>query len=108
MLLLLHRIPEGFLIGFIISGIENKGITSTSVAFLISLILHLIPEQVLFYYRQREIGWSRAKALFISTLCLATIFACYAFRWLFRKIYLQYMTIKGIGSIVHCWNIYIY
>nr|WP_307923703.1 ZIP family metal transporter [Mycoplasmopsis bovis] len=70
LLLLLHRIPEGFLIGFIISGIENKGITSTSVAFLISLILHLIPEQVLFYYRQREIGWSRAKALFISTLCL--------------------------------------
>nr|WP_307927189.1 hypothetical protein [Mycoplasmopsis bovis] len=48
LLLLLHRIPEGFLIGFIISGIENKGITSTSVAFLISLILHLIPEQVLF------------------------------------------------------------
>ncbi|MCE6115509.1 ZIP family metal transporter [Mycoplasmopsis agalactiae] len=70
LLLLLHRIPEGFLIGFIISGIESKGITSTSVAFLISLILHLIPEQVLFYYRQREMGWSRAKALFISTLCL--------------------------------------
>ncbi|WP_029513396.1 ZIP family metal transporter [Mycoplasmopsis primatum] len=70
LLLLLHRIPEGFLIGFIISGIENKGITSTSFAFLISLILHLIPEQIIFYYRQREMGWSRAKALTISTLCL--------------------------------------
>lgn len=66
-LLMLHRIPEGFFIGYIISVIAAKElITSVSVAFLISSVFHLIPEQIIFYYRQREMNWSRKKSLWIT------------------------------------------
>lgn len=42
--LFFYRIFEGFLIGFIISGIESKGIILILVVFLILLIFYLIFE----------------------------------------------------------------
>ncbi|VEU75565.1 ZIP Zinc transporter [Mycoplasmopsis maculosa] len=73
LLLLIHRIPEGLLIGYYISnwvsGTQNN-FNSLELVFFLSAILHLIPEQILFYYRQREMGWSRAKSIAVSTACL--------------------------------------
>lgn len=72
LLLLVHRIPESFLIGYIISimGQGTHVITTVSIAFWISAVLHLIPEQLVFYYRLREIGKSRAYALWTSSASL--------------------------------------
>ncbi|WP_406615188.1 ZIP family metal transporter [Mycoplasmopsis hyopharyngis] len=65
-LLLTHRIPEGFLIGVSLNALYNGNAGNMNLAFFISFILHLIPEELLFYYRQREMGVSKKKAIGIS------------------------------------------
>ncbi|MGP1451625.1 MAG: ZIP family metal transporter [Metamycoplasmataceae bacterium] len=65
-LLLTHRIPEGFLIGVSLNAIYNGSTSNMNLAFLISFILHLIPEELVFYYRQREMGFSKKKSIGIS------------------------------------------
>ncbi|RMX36437.1 ZIP family metal transporter [Mycoplasmopsis fermentans] len=70
LLLLTHRIPEGFLIGYSLNNLYNQNIGSLSIAFFVSFIMHLIPEEMVFYYRQREMGVGRWKAIGISIGCL--------------------------------------
>ncbi|WP_406613428.1 ZIP family metal transporter [Mycoplasma corogypsi] len=72
-LLLTHRVPEGFLIGYNLSlffenGSGSGAINSLTTAYFISLILHMIPEELVYYYRLREAGYGRWSALLISTL----------------------------------------
>ncbi|OAB48994.1 ZIP family metal transporter [Mycoplasmopsis gallinarum] len=66
LLLLTHRIPAGILIGYSLNAFfvssNSLQFGGLSLAFMISFILHLIPEQIIFYYRQREMGISRLKA----------------------------------------------
>ncbi|APJ38335.1 ZIP family metal transporter [Mycoplasmopsis pullorum] len=70
-LLLTHRIPEGFILGYSINNlIAGQGNSDISLAFIISLILHLIPEEIVFYYRLREAGFSSWKAFFVSLIAL--------------------------------------
>ncbi|QKT05282.1 ZIP family metal transporter [Mycoplasma sp. OR1901] len=82
LLLLTHRIPEGLLIGYSLSqniligqfaemGSTDAGVTTLTIAYLFSLILHLIPEEFIFYVRLRESGFSPIKSLMISFLGLS-------------------------------------
>ncbi|VEU73027.1 ZIP family metal transporter [Mycoplasmopsis gallopavonis] len=76
-LLLTHRIPEGFLIGYNLSlampdlqdlSGGTVGLSNLTTAYFVSLILHMIPEELVFYYRLREAGYGRWNSLLISTL----------------------------------------
>ncbi|VEU78396.1 ZIP family metal transporter [Mycoplasmopsis columbinasalis] len=65
LLILTHRIPAGLIIGYSLNSFFEVGIGSfnaISGAFLISFVLHLIPEILIFYFRQLEMGVTRAKA----------------------------------------------
>jgi hypothetical protein len=56
-LLMSHRIPGGLIIGFLISNIQHHGQVSTvDIIFLVTFILHIIPEELILYYRQMEMG----------------------------------------------------
>lgn len=66
LLLLTHRIPEGIILGNSISLIVEGSSNDITIAFIISLILHLIPEEIIFFYRLREAGYSKWKAVLIS------------------------------------------
>ncbi|VEU70399.1 ZIP family metal transporter [Mycoplasmopsis glycophila] len=76
-LLLTHRIPEGFLIGYNLSlpidYLANGGngaipTNNLTLAYFVSLILHMIPEELVFYYRLRDAGYGRWTSLLISTI----------------------------------------
>ncbi|TDV24447.1 zinc transporter ZupT [Mycoplasmopsis mustelae] len=76
LLLLTHRIPEGLLIGYSLNQLipgqnGNPGDSALTTAYFASLILHLIPEEMIFYVRLRDAGFSPWKALFISFLGLS-------------------------------------
>ncbi|TQC54163.1 metal transporter [Mycoplasmopsis mucosicanis] len=73
-LLLSHRIPEGLLIGISLANlINNPNVSAISVAFFISFVLHTIPEEIVFYYRQREMGISSTFAALNSMGALSLI-----------------------------------
>ncbi|VEU63677.1 ZIP family metal transporter [Mycoplasmopsis bovirhinis] len=74
LLLLTHRIPEGLLLGYNLNlftpneiGEINYSITT---AYFLSLVIHLIPEEIVFYIRLKEAGYSPTKALLLSFLGL--------------------------------------
>ncbi|UUD35839.1 ZIP family metal transporter [Mycoplasmopsis citelli] len=69
-LLLTHRIPEGLLLGYNINLLLQGQSNSLSLVFIFSLILHLIPEEIVFYYRLRDSGFSKWTSLFISVFGL--------------------------------------
>ncbi len=73
-LLLSHRIPGGLIIGFLISNIQHEGtVSAIDIVFLITFILHIIPEELILYYRQMEMGvkkWTAARNSFLGTLLL--------------------------------------
>ncbi|WP_117275060.1 ZIP family metal transporter [Mycoplasmopsis edwardii] len=78
LLLLTHRIPEGLLLGYNLSlfvpnsiGEVKSNISSITTAYFLSLILHLIPEEVVFYVRLKDAGYSPIKALLLSFLGLS-------------------------------------
>lgn len=74
LLLLSHRIPEGLLIGISLHSLINDAqISAISVAFFVSFVLHTIPEEIVFYYRQREMGIKPLNATLISIGALALI-----------------------------------
>lgn len=99
LLLLVHRIPESFLIGYIISTIganTSHVITSVAIAFIISAVLHLIPEQLVFYYRLREMGKSRSKSLIFSSASLL-IFLPFMFLGTYTGVYIyEFWQLRGI------------
>ena len=73
-LLLSHRIPGGLIIGFLISNIQHNGsVNPIDIMFLVTFILHIIPEELILYYRQMQMGvnkWRAAFNSFLGTLLL--------------------------------------
>ncbi|VEU77089.1 ZIP family metal transporter [Mycoplasmopsis columbina] len=67
-MILTHRIPAGLIIGYSLNSFFEIGtkLNTLGWAFIISFILHLIPEILIFFYRQREMGISKWKATFWS------------------------------------------
>lgn len=57
-LVLFHRIPASITIGLLASTIQDE------IALFIVICLHMIPEVLLMYYRQVEMGISKKKILF--------------------------------------------
>ncbi len=77
-LLLGHRIPEGIMIGLSVYNIfisqqNTVAFDAISIVFLITFVIHTVPEEVVFYYRQREMGISPIKATLNSILGLSLI-----------------------------------
>ncbi|MHA3826075.1 ZIP family metal transporter [Mycoplasma sp. BRA285] len=71
LLLITHRIPEGILLGYNLSLAMEGRANNLTTAYFISLILHLFPEESIFYFRLREAGFSKIKALLLSFLGLS-------------------------------------
>lgn len=71
--LLSHRIPDGIIIGLLCSQIAREGVDPVSIIFLCSFIMHIIPEELIIYYRQIEMGISRKKATLNSLLAVICI-----------------------------------
>ncbi|UWV80457.1 ZIP family metal transporter [Mycoplasmopsis cynos] len=75
LLLLTHRIPEGLLLGYNLSlfipNDSGEAFFSITTAYFLSLVLHLIPEEVIFYVRLKDAGFSPIKALLLSFLGLS-------------------------------------
>ncbi len=70
--LLSHRLPDGLIIGLLCSQIAREGISPTNIIFLVSFIIHVIPEELIIYYRQIEMGITRKKAM-LNSLIATTI-----------------------------------
>lgn len=69
LLLLSHRIPGGLIIGFLIANIQkNNQVSVVDIVFLVTFILHIIPEELVLYYRQMEMGINKWRAAFNSFL----------------------------------------
>lgn len=66
LLLLTHRIPEGFIMGYNLNLLFESKSGSLTIAFFISFIIHLIPEEMVFYYRLRDAGYGKWQALFMA------------------------------------------
>ncbi|KUH47555.1 ZIP family metal transporter [Mycoplasmopsis meleagridis] len=89
LLLLTHRIPSGLFIGYSLNSFAGFSIGTSSTlgfAFLVSFILHIIPEILIFYFRQREMGYSPWKAslwsiasllIFLPLLLIGMYFGSY-------------------------------
>lgn len=71
--LLSHRIPDGLIIGMLCSQIAREGIDVTNIVFLCSFILHIIPEELIIYYRQIDMGIKRKKATINSLIAIIAI-----------------------------------
>ena len=74
-LLLSHRMPGGLILGLLAASIAsaNGQINLENILFLIVFVIHIVPEELIMYYRQIEIGISRWKAVrnsIFSTLFL--------------------------------------
>lgn len=87
-LVLSHRFAAGFFLGYVIynivspnyPGVHEAGIDLThsnhdnvNLAFLIGFFLHLIPEELIIYYRQREIGIGKVRAAVYSVLMVGVL-----------------------------------
>ena len=59
---LLHRIPASITIGFLVNELHEDA------SLLVVLILHIIPEVMLVYYRMIDLGYSKLKAFTLSFL----------------------------------------
>lgn len=77
--LLTHRVPDGIIIGILCSEIAVLGVSATNVIFLCSYIIHVVPEELIIYYRQREMGISKKKAILnnlIATCIIVPLIIC--------------------------------
>lgn len=88
-LVLSHRFAAGFFLGYVIynivspnygdasaAGIEHLNHSdhdNVNLAFLIGFFLHLIPEELIIYYRQREIGIGKIRAAVYSVLMVSVL-----------------------------------
>lgn len=80
-LILFHRFAAGLFLGYTIynlvaSNYANTPVTyhapesSINLAFLIGFFLHLVPEEAIIYYRQREMGIKKSKSILNSILMI--------------------------------------
>lgn len=74
LLILAHKIPGGLILGFLIFSIsEKQDIDLLQIMFLVTFILHMIPEALIIFYRQIEVGIDKWKATlnsFLATMIL--------------------------------------
>ncbi|WLP85314.1 ZIP family metal transporter [Mycoplasma seminis] len=104
MLLLTHRIPEGILLGYNLSLATTGKTNNLTTAYFLSLILHLIPEESIFYFRLREAGFSKIKSLLLSFLGLSLflpfmLIGAYVGRSIDQLWWLKAMTFAAIAGI---------
>lgn len=63
-LMLSHRVPGGLILGLLASSIaSHHELNSENIIFLISFAIHIVPEELIMYYRQIEMGVPRWKAV---------------------------------------------
>ncbi|WP_027334193.1 ZIP family metal transporter [Mycoplasma elephantis] len=105
-LLLGHRVPEGLLIGLslyrLIMGDPNSTI---SIAFFISFVLHTVPEEIVFFYRQREM---KIKPFFavLNSICAIALLIPFVFigiycgSFIMKNNFLQAFIMAIVGSIM--------
>ncbi|AAT27563.1 ZIP family metal transporter [[Mycoplasma] mobile] len=67
-LIVMHKIPAALTVGFFVSQYANNDTNSLNLIFLITFLLHIIPEELIFYYRQIDMGVSKWKAASVSAL----------------------------------------
>ncbi|MFL1058536.1 hypothetical protein ACJONP_04475, partial [Mycoplasmopsis synoviae] len=72
-LILTHRVFVGLLFGWSINQLIEGSTSNLTWAFIISFWLHLISEELVFYYRLREAGYSRWKSFTFSVLGLSIL-----------------------------------
>ncbi|MBD5423309.1 MAG: ZIP family metal transporter [Mycoplasma sp.] len=71
--LLSHRIPDGLIIGMLASQIAREGVNVTNIVFLCSFVIHVIPEELIIYYRQIDMGINKTKATINSLIAICAI-----------------------------------
>ena len=72
--LLSHRIPDGLIIGTLATQIAKSGnINPVNIIFLCSFIIHIIPEELIIYYRQIEMNVPVKKATINSLIAVCSI-----------------------------------
>lgn len=73
-LLLSHRVPGGLILGLLAASIANQNgtLNESNILFLIVFVIHIVPEELIMYYRQIEMGISRWKA--VRNSILSTMF----------------------------------
>lgn len=69
-LLLSHRMPGGLILGLLAAAIAdaNGQINIQNILFLIVFVIHIVPEELIMYYRQIEMGITRWRAVRNSVL----------------------------------------
>lgn len=72
--LLSHRIPDGLIIGTLATQIAKSGdINPVNIIFLCSFIIHIIPEELIIYYRQIQMNIPVKKATINSLIAVCSI-----------------------------------
>lgn len=78
-LLFIHRISDGLIIGVLVFNVNsNKELSLVNVIFLVSFFIHIIPDELISYYRQIDAGVNRWKAalnsMLITSILIPSIF----------------------------------
>ncbi len=71
--LLTHRIPDGIIIGLLCSQIARESINVVNIVFLCSFVIHVIPEELIIYYRQIDMGISKKRATANSLIAVGLV-----------------------------------
>lgn len=72
--LLSHRIPDGLIIGTLATQIAKSGdINPVNIVFLCSFLIHIIPEELIIYYRQIQMNIPVKKATINSLIAVCSI-----------------------------------
>ena len=72
--LLSHRIPDGLIIGTLATQIAKSGdINPVNIIFLCSFLIHIIPEELIIYYRQIQMNIPVKKATINSLIAVCSI-----------------------------------
>ncbi|MGL4343383.1 MAG: hypothetical protein ACRCRZ_02370 [Metamycoplasmataceae bacterium] len=107
-LLLSHRIPGGLILGFIVNEISVSGFDAHSITYLIIFLLHIIPEELIIYYRQVEAGINKWRATFNSFLAtLLLVPFIYMGAYLTTYISVNEILLAIIKVLVGCFFIFV-
>lgn len=64
-----HKIPDGLIIGLLCAQIaKSPEISVANIVFLCSFIIHILPEELITYYRQIDMGIKKSRAALNSFL----------------------------------------